>query len=62
MNKNMNPGEVNKVIRQGYETLDIPTTEGLEGWERWREEEERGFLKRVARVAVEDGRRLVRGS
>ena len=60
MNKNLSPNEVSRVIRQGYETLEIPPADGLESWEWWREEEERGFLKRVARVAVEDGRRVVR--
>lgn len=30
-------------------------------WTKWREGEERGFLKRVARAAVEDGRRVVAG-
>ena len=48
------------MIRQGYETLDLPATEGLERWGRFREAEERGMVKRVGRVAVEDARRLVR--
>ena len=30
-------------------------------WTKWREGEERGFLKRVARAAVEDARRVVGG-
>ena len=35
--------------------------EALLAVEKWREGEERGFLKRVAREAVKDGRRVVLG-
>lgn len=53
-------GQVRRVIRKGFETLELP--EGrFAGWERWREGQERGFLKRCARAAVEDGRRVVGG-
>lgn len=64
------------MIRTGLETLDLPR-EGesgigvggngsgnvsvFRGWAKWREGEERVFLKRVARAAVEDGRRVVDG-
>ena len=61
MSKNVSPREVSKIIRQGYETLDVPRTEGLDAWDKWREGEERGLLKKAARVAVDDTRRVLRG-
>ena len=60
LSKNASPREVTKVIRAGYETLVLPPVEGLERWEKWRESDEKGLLKKVARVAYEDARRLVR--
>lgn len=59
---NMSPREVSKVIRQGYDTLSLPAMEGLDRWDRFREGDERGMLKRVARVAVEDTKKLLRAS
>ena len=65
-----------RLIRTGLETLDLPregesgigvsgngngTVSVFRGWAKWREGEERAFLKRVARAAVEDGRRVVGG-
>jgi hypothetical protein len=58
--KNLSPREVHQVIKQGYETLSIQGQEGLDSWEKYREVDEKGKLKRIARVAVEDGRKLVR--
>ncbi|MCJ1408072.1 hypothetical protein MMC19_002145 [Ptychographa xylographoides] len=62
MSKNLNPREVGRVIRSGYDTLVLPNAEGmaLDGWDKWREGDERGMLKRVGRVAVEDVRRWVK--
>lgn len=60
MGKNLSPREVGKIIRFGSETLQVPPAEGLDRWPRYREGDERGLLKRIARVAVEDTRRLVR--
>lgn len=57
--KNPSPREVSKVIRQGYETLSLPGMEGLDRWDRFREGDERSMLKRAARYAVEDTRRLL---
>lgn len=57
--KNLSPREVSKVIKQGYETLSIQAKEGLDHWERFREADHKGVLKRVARCAVEDARVLV---
>lgn len=62
MGNNMSPREVSKVIRQGYDTLSLPAMEGLDRWDRFREGDERGMLKRVARVAVEDTKKLLRAS
>ncbi len=54
MRNNLSPREVGRVIRQGYETLQLPAIEGLERWTRWREGQERVMLKKAARVAVGD--------
>ncbi|CRK24723.1 hypothetical protein BN1723_013364 [Verticillium longisporum] len=54
--------EVADIIKRGYETLSIQAKEGLDTWERYREADERTLLKKVARVAVADGRGLVGGS
>ena len=62
MGNNMSPREVSKIIRQGYENLSLPAMEGLDRWDRFREGDERGMLKRVARVAVEDAKKLLRMS
>ena len=60
--KNLSPREVSKVIKQGYDTLSLPGMEGLDRWDRFREADERGLLKRAARTAVEDARRSLRAS
>jgi hypothetical protein len=54
---------VNQVIREGYESLEIPDLagSGVESFDLWREGEERGMIKKVGRLAVEDVRRLVGG-
>ena len=62
MGNNMSPREVSKIIRQGYENLSLPAMEGLDRWDRFREGDERGMLKRVARAAVEDTKKLLRMS
>ncbi|KAL1893305.1 hypothetical protein Sste5346_006482 [Sporothrix stenoceras] len=46
--------QVAEVIKQGYETLSIQATAGLDGWEKYREADERTLLKKVARTAVAD--------
>lgn len=50
--------QVAEVIKQGYETLSIQAKEGLDQWDLYREADERTLLKKVARVAVADGRVL----
>ncbi|CAD6585565.1 MAG: hypothetical protein ASARMPREDX12_002058 [Alectoria sarmentosa] len=62
MGNNMSPREVSKVVRQGYDSLSLPATEGLDRWDRFREGDERSMLKRVARVGVEDTKKLLRAS
>lgn len=57
---NFSPREVNNVIKKGYETLSIESKEGLDRWEKFREADEKTVLKKIARVAVEDVRRLLR--
>ena len=59
--KNLLPSQVNRIIRQGYESLELSSLEGgLDVWEPWREGEERGFIKKVGRTVVGDVRKLVR--
>ncbi|KAI4101639.1 MAG: hypothetical protein L6R37_004872 [Teloschistes peruensis] len=57
--KTLSPKDVMGVVRRGCETLVLPEGEGLERWGRWREVDERGMLKKCARAAVEDARRVV---
>ena len=57
--KNLSPREVNKVIKQGYDTLSIQAREGLDRWDKFREADVKNILKRVARIAVDDARGLV---
>lgn len=62
MGQNLSPREVSRLIRQGYEGLVLPEGDGmgLDEWQKYREGEERGMVKRVGRTAVEDVRTLVR--
>lgn len=48
------------MIKKGYETLSIQSKEGLDRWEKFREADGRTVLKKIARVAVEDVRKLLR--
>ncbi|PQE27905.1 UPF0588 membrane protein [Rutstroemia sp. NJR-2017a BBW] len=59
--KHLTSAQVSSVIKQGYETLSIQAKEGLDGWERYREVDERTFLKKVARMVVGDVRAFVGG-
>lgn len=56
--KNLTPQQIAEVIKSGYETLSMGGIQeggsGLDRWERYREADERSFLKKVARVVVED--------
>lgn len=59
-NRRLSSSVVKGVIKKGYETLSLPEASqgGLDAWERYREVDEKGFLKRVARIAVADARGL----
>jgi len=57
--KHLSSAQVAGVIKQGYETLSIQAKEGLDGWDKYREVEERGWLKKMARVVVADVREMV---
>ncbi|GAP92343.1 putative DUF1741-domain-containing protein [Rosellinia necatrix] len=59
--KNLTSMEVAEVIKQGYETLSIQTKEGLDGWERYREADDRTLLKKMARATVMDVKVMVQG-
>ena len=50
----MSPQQVSGVIKSGYESLSIKSKDGLDNWDKYREVDERVFLKRVARVVVKD--------
>jgi hypothetical protein len=56
--KNLTSAQVAGVIKQGYETLSIQAKEGLDGWDKYREADEKTFLKKIARMAVADVKRL----
>lgn len=49
---------IQKVIKQGYETLNLDSNEESGQWEKWRESSRKAELKRMIRVAVEDSRIL----
>ncbi|KAH7040016.1 uncharacterized protein B0I36DRAFT_234367 [Microdochium trichocladiopsis] len=51
--------QVAEVIKQGYESLSIQAKEGLDGWERYREADERTLLKKMARATVVDAKVIV---
>ncbi|KAL6906584.1 DUF1741 domain-containing protein [Trichoderma evansii] len=51
---NLTTHQVAEVIKQGYETLSIQAKEGLDGWERYREADEKILLKKLGRTAVGD--------
>ncbi|OAA33702.1 hypothetical protein AAL_01167 [Moelleriella libera RCEF 2490] len=50
--------QVTEVIKQGYESLSIQATEGLDNWDAFREADERTLLKQMARTTVEDVRSM----
>ena len=56
--KHMSPQEVSTVIKQGYETLSIDASEGLDRWEKFREADFKTLLKKIARAAVDDAKAL----
>lgn len=57
--KHLTNAQVSGVIKQGYETLSIQAKEGLDSWDRYREADERTFLKKMARAVVDDVKTLV---
>lgn len=52
------PAAIQKVIKEGYETLNLETDEDFGQWQRWREANWKADLKRMIRIAVEDARIL----
>lgn len=56
--KHFSPEEVSVVIKQGYETLSIDSSEGLDRFEKFREADFKTTLKRIARAAVDDAKAL----
>jgi hypothetical protein len=60
--KHLSPQEVNTVIKQGYDTLSIDASEGLDRWEKFREADFKPLLKKIARTTVDDAKSLREGS
>ena len=52
------PTAIQKVIKEGYETLNIEADQEFGQWETWRESGWKSELKKMIRVAVEDSRNL----
>ncbi|EXJ70863.1 uncharacterized protein A1O5_05855 [Cladophialophora psammophila CBS 110553] len=52
------PAAIQKVIKEGYETLNLEVDEGFGRWEKWRESNWKAEVKKMIRVAVEDSRML----
>ena len=52
------PTAVHKVIKEGYETLNLETSEDFDTWDKWREASWKAELKKMIRTAVEDARLL----
>ena len=52
--KHLSPQQVSEVIKSGYETLSIKSKDGLDNWDKFREVDDKVFLKRFARIVVED--------
>ena len=57
--KQFSPREVNKLIKEGYNTLSIQSKEGMDQWIRYREADYKNLLKKVTRIAVQDLRTLL---
>ncbi|KIX05247.1 uncharacterized protein Z518_06119 [Rhinocladiella mackenziei CBS 650.93] len=52
------PAAIQKVIKEGYETLNLEMDEGFGQWEKWRESNWKAEVKKLIRIAVEDARIL----
>jgi hypothetical protein len=57
--RHISPREVTKIIQQGYETLSLDITEGMDHMEMFREADHKTELKKIARVSVADAVTLV---
>jgi hypothetical protein len=52
--RHISPREVTRIIQQGYESLSLDITEGLDHVELFREVDHKTELKKIARVSVAD--------
>lgn len=57
--QHLSPREINKIIKDGYESLSFDTKEDVEQESKFREVEYKTELKRITRVVVADGAALV---
>lgn len=55
--KNLSPKEVSRIIKQGYETMDLQIKEGWGVYSKFREVDRKGLLKSASRFAVADVKR-----
>ncbi|KAK9457661.1 hypothetical protein V1511DRAFT_494247 [Dipodascopsis uninucleata] len=51
--------QVSELIKSGYETLSISAQQGIDYWDRYRDSDERVYLKRVTLQAVADTKSLL---
>ncbi|KAK9241029.1 hypothetical protein V1525DRAFT_393498 [Lipomyces kononenkoae] len=51
--------QVSDIIKTGYDTLSISAQQGIDYWDRYRESDERVFLKRIGWLAVADAQELL---
>lgn len=52
------PTAIQKVIKEGYDTLNLEADADFGHWEKWRENDWKPELKKMIRVSVEDARLL----
>ena len=57
--EHLSPREVNKIIKKGYETLNIETSENVSQVEKFKEAEHKSELKKIVRIAVADALAVV---
>lgn len=57
--EHLSSNEVNKIIKQGYDTLNIESNDDLKHMRKFREVDHKVELKKIARVAVADAFTLV---
>ncbi|KAL9093402.1 MAG: hypothetical protein Q9159_000256 [Coniocarpon cinnabarinum] len=57
--KHLGTREINKLIKEGFDSLSLQTREGLDQWSRYREPEYKNLIKKVTRMVVQDMKTLM---